>query len=128
MQNQQSAQQSGQEEQNENIAHFPTRVIVSIAVGHTFKGVRTCDLEKVIKHVVPNRNLRFFQIEKYAMQVLSDYVQEQLPFLKDAALKEGESEDQLVSYYEGLFGPTLAIKGGSSPFLWRQPQSDFSRQ
>ena len=117
MHNQQSAPTQGHDEENENIAHFPTRVIVSIALGRILKGVRTCDLEKVIKHVVPKRNLRFFQIEKYAMQVLSEHVQKQLPFLKDLSIAEGETEDHFVSYYEGLYGASLAIKGGSGFFI-----------
>jgi hypothetical protein len=117
MQTQQSPRQQGQDEENEKIAHFPTRVILAIAAGRTLKNVRICDLEKVIKHVVPGRNLRFFEIERYAMQVLRHHVHDQLPFLMDASIKEGETEDQFVSYYEGVYGATLALKGGGGVYL-----------
>jgi hypothetical protein len=116
MQSQQNARE-GQDEKSKNIASFPTHVLLAIAAGVKLRSVRTCDLEKVIKHVVPKRNLRFCEIEKYAMQVLRHHVHEQLPFLKDATIQSGESEDQFVSYYEGLYGRTLAIKGGSGAFL-----------
>ena len=106
-----------QDQQNPKTAHFPTRVILAIAVGKKLDGVRLCDLEKVIRHIVPKRDIRFHQIEKYAMQVIRYHVQQELPFLKDIQISAGETDDQFVSYYEGLYGETLPLEGGDGAML-----------
>jgi len=106
-----------QSQQNLQTANFPTRVILAIAVGKKLEGVRVCDLEKVIRHIVPKRNLRFHEIEKYAFQVIRYHVQKELPFLKDIQISANESDEQFVSYYEGLHGDTLPIQGGDGYML-----------
>jgi len=106
-----------QSQQNPRTVYFPTRVILAIAAGKKLEGVRTCDLEKVIRHIVPKREIRFHEIEKYALQVIRYHVQKELPFLKDIQISADESDDQFVSYFEGLHGQTLPLEGGDGAML-----------